>query len=152
MLKKIISGGQSGSDRAALDFAIANHIDHGGWCPKGRHAEDGPISAIYNLQETPDAGYNQRTAFNIRDSDGTVIFGITHEVESPGSRLTASLCRSFEKPFIYISPSSTNPGRQLWDFIQANKIETLNVAGTRASKAHSIGKFVQTVLGDALLK
>ncbi len=68
---KIISGGQIGADRAALDWAIAHQIAHGGWCPKGRKAEDGVIDARYNLTQTPSSEYSQRTEWNLRDSDGT---------------------------------------------------------------------------------
>jgi Circularly permutated YpsA SLOG family len=73
---KIVSGGQTGADRAGLDWAIKNGIQHGGWCPKGRRAEDGPIDAKYQLQETPSSNYPQRTEWNVRDSDGTMIFSI----------------------------------------------------------------------------
>ena len=73
---KIISGGQTGADRAALEFAIKQGIPHGGWCPKGRRSEDGQIDAKYQLQETPSSNYLQRTEWNVRDSDGTVIFSI----------------------------------------------------------------------------
>ncbi len=73
---KIMSGGQTGADRAALDFAIGHGIKHGGWCPKGRRAEDGAIDARYQLKETPSANFVQRTEWNTRDSDGTVVFSI----------------------------------------------------------------------------
>lgn len=73
---KILSGGQTGTDRAALDWAIAHGIPHGGWCPKGRKAEDGPIDGRYQLQETPSSSYVERTEWNVRDSDGTVVFSI----------------------------------------------------------------------------
>ncbi len=76
VLQKIISGGQTGADRAALDFAIARGIPHGGWCPRGRLAEDGTIPALYQLSETPGPDHAQRTEWNVRDSDGTVIFSI----------------------------------------------------------------------------
>ena len=76
MIEKIISGGQTGADCAALDFAIEHGIPHGGWCPGGRLAEDGPIDARYQLKETPSANYTQRTEWNVRDSDGTVVFSI----------------------------------------------------------------------------
>lgn len=72
-IDKIISGGQTGVDRAGLDVAIALGIPHGGWCPKGRKAEDGTIPAIYQIQETPKTNYKQRTGWNVRDSDGTLI-------------------------------------------------------------------------------
>ena len=73
----ILSGGQTGADRAALDFAIEFGLAHGGWCPRGRLAEDGPIDERYDLTETPSRRYNQRTEWNIRDSDATVVFSIT---------------------------------------------------------------------------
>jgi len=71
---RIVSGGQTGADRAALDWAIAHGIPHGGWCPKGRKAEDGMSQAKYELIETPSTDYVQRTELNVRDSDGTVVF------------------------------------------------------------------------------
>ena len=73
----LISGGQTGADRAALDFALAANLTHGGWCPRGRLAEDGPIPARYTLRETPSANYLQRTEWNVRDSDGTVVFAVS---------------------------------------------------------------------------
>jgi predicted Rossmann-fold nucleotide-binding protein len=75
-LQKIISGGQTGVDRAALDFAIERDIPHCGWCPKGRKAEDGSLEGRYLLTETPSSSYPQRTEWNVRDSDGSVIFSI----------------------------------------------------------------------------
>jgi predicted Rossmann-fold nucleotide-binding protein len=72
----IISGGQTGADRAALDFAIEHGIPHGGWCPRGRIAEDGPIPLCYSLRETPSRRYAQRTEWNVRDSHATVVFTI----------------------------------------------------------------------------
>ena len=74
VIEKIVSGGQTGADRAALDFAIERGISQGGWCPKGRMAEDGPIHARYQLKETPSSGYVQRTEWNVRDGHGTVVF------------------------------------------------------------------------------
>ena len=74
MIKKIISGGQTGADRAALDVAIKFNIPHGGWIPKGRIAEDGPLPDKYQLQEMPTSSYPKRTEQNVIDSDGTLIF------------------------------------------------------------------------------
>lgn len=73
---KLLSGAQTGADRAALDWAIFRDVPHGGWCPKGRKAEDGKIPPQYQLTETPSASYLQRTEWNVRDSDGTVIFTV----------------------------------------------------------------------------
>jgi hypothetical protein len=74
LVQKIVSGGQTGADRAALEWAVEHNIPYGGWCPKGRLAEDGPIDLRYQLQETPSSSYPQRTEWNARDSDGTVTF------------------------------------------------------------------------------
>jgi hypothetical protein len=71
-IPKIVSGGQTGADRAALDWALSHQLPCGGWCPKGRKAEDGPIEAKYPLKESPSASYLQRTEWNVRDSDATV--------------------------------------------------------------------------------
>jgi len=88
LIIKIVSGGQTGADRAALDFAIEHGIPHGGWCPKGRQAEDGPIDGRYQLKETPTSDYAQRTEWNVRDSDATVLFSLAPELTG-GSKKTA---------------------------------------------------------------
>jgi len=97
IITKIVSGGQTGADRAALDFAIEHGVSHGGWCPKSRLAEDGPIHPRYKLQETPTRSYPQRTEWNVRDSDGTVIFTIAERLNG-GSRKTARFTRKLGKP------------------------------------------------------
>src|SRR6187200_1547206 len=102
MVEKIISGGQTGADRAALDFAIEHDIPHGGWCPRGRLAEDGKIEAGYELKETPDVYYPQRTEWNVRDSDGTVIFTIARRLTG-GSALTRELAVEYRKPCLHLS-------------------------------------------------
>ena len=94
-LCKIVSGGQTGADRAGLDWAIRARIPHGGWCPKGRRAEDGLIPAQYQLIETPNRDYSQRTAWNVRDSDGTVIFSFGPSL-SGGSEYQDKINRKIE--------------------------------------------------------
>ena len=146
---KIISGGQTGADRAALDWAIANNIDHGGWCPKGRKAEDGPIDARYDLNETPTSDYLQRTKWNVRDSDGTVIFSLD-EALSGGSLKTSEYAERYEKPWIHLTwVDGADAGQRLRSFIEQHKIRVLNVAGSRASKEPGVGVFVQEVLDGA---
>ena len=86
-IPKIVSGGQTGADRAALDWALSRGIECGGWCPKGRKAEEGPIPSKYPLVETPSSNYVQRTEWNVRDTDGTVIISIA-EILSGGSKKT----------------------------------------------------------------
>ena len=96
----IVSGGQSGADVAALDWAIAHMVDHGGWCPKGRRSEDGPIPPHYLLMETPQANYLQRTEWNVRDSDATVIFTLT-DVLDGGSKRTAQFADKLHRPWLH---------------------------------------------------
>jgi hypothetical protein len=149
---KIVSGGQTGADRAALDFAIEHGIPHGGWCPKGRLAEDGPLSDQYNLEETPSAEYLQRTEFNIRDSDGTVIFTVSKSLAG-GSLKTALFAQKLGKPCLHLSRDRRQPTARsaLQRFLQDNQIRVLNVAGPRASEEPEVGAFVKRVLEEALI-
>ncbi len=100
-ISRIISGGQTGADRAALDWAISNNILHGGWCPKGRLAEDGRINPKYELDETPKTEYIQRTEWNVRDSDATVIFSIK-PILTGGSLATKDLANIHGKPLLHL--------------------------------------------------
>lgn len=147
---KIVSGGQSGADRAGLDFAIANGIPHGGWCPKGRKALDGRIPEIYQLTETTSASYLVRTEKNVVDSDGTVIFTIMKDLEG-GSKRTEGFAKKHKKPVLHLSRAvSGDHGRVLKSFLAAHQIKTLNVAGSRGEKEPEVGAFAEKVLGDAL--
>ena len=146
----IVSGGQTGADRAALDFAILSTIPHGGWCPRGRVAEDGAIPASYRLKETPEAHYDQRTEWNVRDSDGTVIFSIDPQL-SGGSKTTADFAASHGKPMLHLYPGkSPAMDRDLLDFINVNSIRVLNVAGSRESKESGIYRFTLETLKSLL--
>ena len=148
-LQKIVSGGQSGADRAALDWAIARGIAHEGWCPARRRAEDGPIDESYRLRETPGRGYITRTQWNIRDSDATAIFSIA-ETLSGGSRATWDIAKRLNKPVIHLSRSVTpEPAEWLRKFVDENFVAILNVAGPRASGEPEVGEYVQNVLDEA---
>jgi hypothetical protein len=150
-ISKIVSGGQSGADRAALDFAIESEIPHGGWCPKNRQAEDGRIAPVYSLQETPSEGYEQRTEWNVRDSDGTVIFSLAPRL-SGGSLMTQKFARSWGKPELHLSQSKISiekAAELLLGFITKNQIRVLNVAGPRSSKEADVGNFVTAILKQA---
>jgi len=92
----IISGGQTGTDRAALDFAIAHGIPHGGWCPLGRRAEDGVLDPRYRLRETESKSYRQRTRRNVADSDATLILNLGELAD--GSLATRQLAERASKP------------------------------------------------------
>jgi hypothetical protein len=150
LVEKIVSGGQTGVDRAALDFAIERGIPHGGWCPHGRLAEDGVIEPDYELKETPEVAYPQRTAWNVRDSDGTVIFTIAPELTG-GSALTRDLAVEHGKPCLHLSKKREGvvAAAKLRQFIQRHKIKTLNVAGPRLSTDPAARAFASQVL-DAL--
>lgn len=130
MLRKIISGGQSGVDRAALDAALAAGLELGGWCPKGRRAEDGPIADCYPLTETGCESYAKRTRWNVRDSDATLILCDTEP--AGGTALTIEYCRQLNKPFLICSPASASPDEPL-EWITRHKLKILNVAGPRES-------------------
>ena len=149
-IQRMISGGQTGADRAALDWAITSGMPYGGWCPLGRQAEDGVLAARYQLQETPSATYAQRTEWNVRDADGTVIFSIVPEL-SDGTLLTAEFATRYEKPWINIcqTRSDCDPAQQLVDFLTKFGIQVLNVAGSRASQAVGIYQFVIVTLTQA---
>lgn len=134
---KVISGGQAGVDRAALDAALACGLPVGGWCPGGRRAEDGAIHARYPLVETPSIKYPQRTTWNVRDSDATLILTLG-ELDS-GSRLTAEMARRLGKPCLVVSlstyPETIHIEELLpWTVEQA----VLNVAGLRESRCPGI--------------
>lgn len=149
---KIVSGGQTGADRAALDWAIANGVAHGGWCPKGRLAEDGIIPPRYNLTETPSSQYCDRTQWNVRDSDGTAIFSICSEIFA-GTLLTVELAKKYEKPYIHLHKNLTlsNIVSQFQLFVSKFEILNLNVAGARASDEPEVYQFVKETLDRAFL-
>ena len=135
MVTKIISGGQTGADRAALDFAIKQNIPCGGWVPKGRKTEDGTLPEKYKLQEMPTGEYAKRTEQNILDSDGTLI--VSHEYLTGGSALTEFLAEKHKKPCVHIDLNKLNQKEAAFiigKWLQTNKIEVLNVAGPRAGK------------------
>jgi hypothetical protein len=148
LIEHIVCGGQTGADRAALDWAIAHGVPHGGWCPAGRMAEDGVIPARYPLAEVPDGGYRQRTEANVRDSDATLILSIAPELTG-GSHETMLFARRLAKPWLHLHPGM-DWRQALRAWIKANAISTLNVAGPRASEAPDIGSFTVEVL-DALV-
>jgi hypothetical protein len=140
-IPKIVSGGQTGADRAALDWALSHNLACGGWCPKGRKAEDGNIDPKYPLKESSSASYLQRTKWNVRDSDATVIFSIAPTL-SGGSKKTVDFARKLNKPCLQIHPTMTDAPQRLKTFLEDNAIEVLNVAGPRASKEPGVAQLV----------
>jgi len=134
---KIISGGQTGVDRAALDVALELGLSCGGWCPAGRRAEDGVIDARYPLTEAGSPDYAYRTRLNVRDSDGTLIL-FRGEI-SGGTFLTAKFAMELHKPVRLIDLSALLPACQVAGWVKANRIAALNVAGPRESTHPGIG-------------
>ena len=150
MIQKIISGGQTGADRAGLDYALAAGIAHGGWCPHGRPAEDGDIPDCYLLCETPSADPLQRTEWNVRDSDATVIFSIGHKLGG-GSKRTAEFARQYRRPWLHLSRERAGgmAGQLLAEFVTKQSIGILNIAGPRESEEPAVGNFVRECLAQA---
>jgi len=145
-LRKIISGGQTGADRAGLDAGLHLGLATGGWVPKGRITEAGLLSdeqmERYGLVEHPSAGYEGRTRANVRDSHGTIIFG---RISSPGSRLTLQAARNIGRPYLLNpTPAALREWLNLWD------IEVLNVAGNRSSSNPGVYELTFNTLVEAL--
>jgi len=139
LIRRIISGGQTGADQAALDVAIELGIPHGGWVPKGRLTEAGPLPAKYRMTEMPTTDYPARTEKNVSDSDGTLI--ISRGEITGGSENTRKLAQNHGKPWIHVDANkhSVEAAVQLiLAWISENKIAVLNVAGPRASKDREI--------------
>jgi hypothetical protein len=139
MLKKIISGGQTGADQAALDVAIKLGISHGGWIPRGRKTESGVLDAKYKLKEMETSDYNKRTEQNVIDSDGTLI--ISRGRLTGGSDYTREMTLLHHRPWLHIDLNKTNAfqaAQKIKSWLTENGIEVLNVAGPRASKDPAI--------------
>lgn len=152
-IAKIISGGQTGADRAALDFAIKHNIPYSGWIPKGRKTEDGQLPHRYMLQEMPTDAYSQRTEKNILDSDGTVI--VSHGLLSGGSALTREFAIQHSKSWIHFDMDELTidvVAERCLSWLTRNEIKILNVAGPRGSKDPKIYKATMELLEEVLRK
>jgi Circularly permutated YpsA SLOG family len=153
MIERIVSGGQTGADRGGLEAALALGIAHGGWCPKGRRAEDGSVPERYQLRETSSAAYSERTRRNVADADGTVLF--TRGTPTAGSKLTLDTARQLRRPVLHvdvrdITGDSRAAQRLLRDWLEENRIRVLNVAGSRESGCPGIEAAVAAFLVEAL--
>jgi hypothetical protein len=132
-LRKIVSGGQTGVDRAALDVAIALNLPCGGWCPRGRRAEDGRIPKRYPLEETASPSYASRTIQNVIDSDGTLV--LTVGTIRGGTLMTKNAAQKRKKPHLVVDLKQPAEIKAVVDWMKDNEIRVLNVAGPRASQA-----------------
>ncbi len=132
MVQQVIAGGQTGVDRAALDVARGVGLPCGGWCPKGRLAEDGVIPARYPLKETPSDQYAQRTEWNVRDSDGTLVLTIG---EPTGGTAQTIVCAGrMGKPHLVLDLSQQPTPETVLAWVTAHQLHVLNIAGPRESK------------------
>ena len=144
---KIVSGGQTGIDRIALDVAMYLDLEHGGWCPQGRKAEDGVIPANYRLKECESPEYYVRTERNVVDSDGTLI--LFTAPMSGGTKLTAKYARKHRRPLLSVDLSNSPDGEQaktVRHWLLENNIAVLNVAGPRASSNSLLPKVAEQFL------
>ena len=149
-VERIVSGGQTGVDRAALDVALVMGIDCGGWCPKGRRAEDGPIASRYPLDETESAHYSARTKRNVRDSDATLI--LCCGPPRGGTLLTQRSAIKRGKPCLLVDLDEPAAADTIRAWLSAQSIRILNVAGPRESQAPGITLRATRVLHECLTK
>ena len=150
MLERIVTGGQTGVDRAALDVAMELNIACGGWCPKGRKAEDGVIPSRYPLKETKSQRYECRNELNVRDSDASLIL-IDGELEG-GTALTVAFAREWGRPYIVVDLEHPLNPAQVLEWLESYKVGILNVAGPRESKAPGINQRAAAFLRQVFLK
>jgi hypothetical protein len=147
VIEKIVSGGQTGADRAGLDAAIELDIPHGGWIPKGRKTEDGGLPGKYYLKEMPTGSYAARTEQNVIDSDGTLI--ISHGKLNGGSAMTRQLAKKHKRPWMHVDLEKTNlfkAAMEIRSWAAKNGIKVLNVAGPRGSKDPEIYEATKKLL------
>lgn len=149
-LTKIVSGGQTGVDRAALDAAMALGLPRGGWCPRGRRAEDGVIADDYPLTETASDGYAERTRLNVRDSDATLI--IARGRLMGGTKLTLRHARDLGRPFFVAYLNRRPKPLDIARWIAGHAVAVLNVAGPRESSQPGIHDAARTLLVNVLLE
>jgi hypothetical protein len=150
-LTKNISGGQTGADRGGLEAAITLGIPHGGFCPKGRLAEDGGVPHRYKLIESPVRGYPDRTLRNIALADATVVFILSLKTAGPGSRLTVLTAMRVHKPVLTIELAREgDKAARIRGWLRRFKVKTLNVAGSRESTTPGIEAAVRDLLVEVL--
>ena len=150
MIRKIISGGQTGVDRAALDAAINLAVAHGGWIPKGRITEAGPLPEKYKLKETRSSSYADRTEKNVQDGDGTLI--IARGLLTGGTEYTREMAIKHKRPWLHIDLSQMaafQAASAINQWILQNEIEILNVAGPRASKDPAVYQEALNIIESA---
>lgn len=151
MIKKIISGGQTGVDRAALDVAMDLGIACGGWCPEGRNADDGPIPDRYPLQETEGMDHTVRTEHNVRDSDGTLMF-YRGELQG-GTAYAVLMAHQLKRPVMAVNVDTPPATKEILDWIDRHSLETVHVGGQREATSPGIyeraRRLIREIVGDS---
>ncbi|WP_340111236.1 putative molybdenum carrier protein [Maribellus mangrovi] len=146
LCQKIISGGQTGVDRGILDACLDKKFPCGGWCPKGRRAEDGVILTKYPLTETKEKEYSVRTRRNVEDADGTII--MFESAHSAGTELTADIACRLKKPLRKITAETPVKNILIWMYL--NKIKILNIAGPRESEVPGSATAAYQIISDLI--
>lgn len=155
MIRKVVSGGQTGTDQAALQAAIDSGLDHGGWCPPGRICESGLIPERFNLSETPkecdssatDIPRSQRTIWNVRDSDASLIF-IEEGQRDNGTELGIETAKKLNKPYLVVDPASSDAITTIRKWINEINIEILSIGGPSENSSPGICERVYQILMD----
>ncbi len=147
---KVISGGQTGVDRGALDAAIELEIPHGGKCPHGRLAEDGRIPDFYQLEETQSRRYSLRTELNVIESDGTLI--LYYGKLKGGTDYTRRMAAKHRRPFLLYDFTSPPEMDAVIAWMVDNQIETLNCAGPRESSCEGIGSLSRQLCREIFIE
>lgn len=152
-VRKIVSGGETGADRGGLDAAIALGIEHGGWCPKGRRAEDGVVPARYQLEETPERGFAAMMRRNVEAADATIVF--TGDKLTPGSRKTVQLAKAAGRPVLHVRMAEAEEDHEgtrerIRAWLDDHGVGVLNVAGSRESRCPGIRAIVKDLIALSL--
>jgi len=148
VLARLVSGGQTGVDRAALDAALERGLPVGGWCPKGRRAEDGPLDGRYPLLETPSADYAERTSRNVRDADATLV--ILRGRPSGGTAFTIAEAARQAKPHLVVDLDGSADADAVVVWVRRQGVRVLNVAGPRESQHPGIYREARHLLAAVL--
>ncbi|MGE0372276.1 MAG: putative molybdenum carrier protein [Gammaproteobacteria bacterium] len=148
MIEKILSGGQTGVDRAALDAAMELGIACGGWCPAGRHADDGPIPARYPLEETADMDHTVRTEHNVRDSDGTLMF-YRGELQG-GTAYAVLMAEQLGRPVLAVNLERPPAPAEVAAWLERNGVRRVHIGGQREKTSPGIyaasGRLIRDIL------